>query len=79
MPTGHDHELDRALADPIGLIADLVADVEKDLDTETIWAVVAAIAGGRAKSRRLADALATLVLALPRRPVRPPDQRLGHG
>ena len=55
--TTADH-LDRAVADPIGLITDLIADVEKGLGTETIRAVVTAIAGGRAKSRRLADALA---------------------
>ncbi|WP_220377984.1 hypothetical protein [Streptomyces inhibens] len=50
--------LDRAVADPIGLITDLVADVEKELGSETIRAVVTAVAGGRAKSRRLAEALA---------------------
>ncbi|MFB6878081.1 site-specific integrase [Streptomyces sp. NPDC056323] len=50
--------LDRAVADPIGLITDLVADVEKELGAETVRTVVAAVAGGRAKSRRLAEALA---------------------
>ncbi|MFJ2258600.1 hypothetical protein ACIOKD_09635 [Streptomyces sp. NPDC087844] len=55
--TTADH-LDRTVADPIGLSTALVADVEKGLGTETIRAVVTAVAGGRAKSRRLADALA---------------------
>ncbi|MFE6497868.1 hypothetical protein [Streptomyces sp. NPDC057748] len=50
--------LDRAVADPIGLITDLVADIEKELGAETVRTVVAAVAGGRAKSRRLAEALA---------------------
>ncbi|MEU3283105.1 hypothetical protein [Streptomyces antibioticus] len=54
--TTADH-LDRAVADPIGLITDLVADVENDLDSETIRTVVATVAGGRAKSRQLAKAL----------------------
>jgi hypothetical protein len=59
-----DHR-DRAVADLIGLVADLIADVEKELGSETIQAVVAVVAvvatvaGGRAKSRRLAEALAT--------------------
>ncbi|MFJ8828370.1 hypothetical protein ACIREE_42570 [Streptomyces sp. NPDC102467] len=51
-------QLDRAVADPIGLITDLVAHVENDLDSEAIRAVVATVAGGRAKSRNLAKALA---------------------
>ncbi|MCX4640390.1 hypothetical protein OG775_35700 [Streptomyces platensis] len=55
--TTADH-LDRAVTDPIGLITDLVTDVEKELSAETIRAVVPAIAGGRAKSRHLAKALA---------------------
>ncbi|MEU9291621.1 hypothetical protein AB0D57_45160 [Streptomyces sp. NPDC048275] len=54
--TTADH-LDRAVADPIGLITDLIADVEKELGSEDIRAVVTAVAGGRAKSRRLAEAL----------------------
>ncbi|MCX4853774.1 site-specific integrase [Streptomyces canus] len=52
-------QLDRAVTDPIGLITDLVTDVEKQLGAETIRAVVTAVAGGRAKSRQLAKALAT--------------------
>ncbi|MGW2184062.1 hypothetical protein ACWCXX_40110 [Streptomyces sp. NPDC001732] len=51
-------QLDRAVADPIGLITDLVTDVEKELGAERIRAVVTAVAGGRAKSRSLAKALA---------------------
>ncbi|MFG3240002.1 site-specific integrase [Streptomyces sp. NPDC048157] len=51
-------QLDRAVTDPIGLITDLVADVENDLDSATIRTVVTAVAGGRAKSRQLAKALA---------------------
>ncbi|WP_405499713.1 site-specific integrase [Streptomyces niveus] len=55
--TAADH-LDRAVADPIGLITDLVADAEKALDADTIRVVVTAVVGGRAKSRHLAKALA---------------------
>ncbi|MFD4601867.1 hypothetical protein ACFWPQ_27995 [Streptomyces sp. NPDC058464] len=51
-------QLDRAVTDPVGLITDLVAGVEKELGVETIQAVVTAVAGGRAKSRSLAKALA---------------------
>ncbi|MEV8598771.1 site-specific integrase [Streptomyces griseoviridis] len=58
MTTAYHLDLGRAVADPTGLITDLVADVEKQLSAETIRAVVAAVAGGRAKSRRLAAALA---------------------
>jgi hypothetical protein len=50
--------LDRAVSDPIGLITQLVAAVEEQLKPERIRAVVTAVAGGRAKSRRLALALA---------------------
>jgi hypothetical protein len=52
-PTG-----DRAVSDPIGLIVDLVTAVEYQLTPERIRAVAIAVAGGRAKSRRLAAALA---------------------
>ncbi|WP_406274962.1 site-specific integrase [Actinacidiphila glaucinigra] len=51
-------QLDRAVKDPIGLITDLVTDVEKQLGAERIRAAVTAVAGGRAKSRSLAKALA---------------------
>ncbi|MFF5030416.1 site-specific integrase, partial [Streptomyces collinus] len=50
-------QLDRAVADPIGLITDLVTNVEKELGAERIRAVVTAVAGGRAKSRQVAKAL----------------------
>jgi hypothetical protein len=49
---------ERAVSDPIGLIVDVVAAVEHQLTAEQIRAVVTAVAGGRAKSRRLASALA---------------------
>jgi hypothetical protein len=49
---------DRAVADPAGLITDLVAAAERRLGREQVPAVVTAVAGGRAKSRRLALALA---------------------
>ncbi|MFE5126375.1 hypothetical protein [Streptomyces sp. NPDC056669] len=49
---------DRAVTDPVGLITDLVAEVERELGIETIQAVVTAVVGGRAKSRSLAKALA---------------------
>ena len=48
----------RIASDPIGLITDLVAAVEHQLTLEQIRAVATAVAGGRAKSRRLASALA---------------------
>ena len=43
---------------PIGLITDLVAAAEPHLALDRIRSVVVAVAGGRAKSRRLAAALA---------------------
>ncbi|MFF1345956.1 hypothetical protein ACFVZJ_08140 [Streptomyces sp. NPDC058322] len=49
---------DRTVADPIGLVTDLVSDIEKKLESETIRTVATAVAGGRAKSRRFAEALA---------------------
>jgi hypothetical protein len=52
---GHD---DRAVSDPIGLIVNLVTTVEQQLTPEQVRTVAAAVAGGRAKSRRLAAALA---------------------
>lgn len=51
-------EHDRAIADPIGLITALVAATEVHLALDRISSVVVAVAGGRAKSRRLAAALA---------------------
>jgi hypothetical protein len=49
---------DRALADPVGLIVDLITAVEPRLETDRIHAVVSSVVGGRAKSRRLATHLA---------------------
>jgi hypothetical protein len=51
-------QLERAVGDPIGLIVDLVTAIEHQLEPEQIRAAVARVAGGRAKSRRLAAALA---------------------
>jgi hypothetical protein len=48
---------DRAVTDPIGLVVDLVSAVEDQLTPEQIGTVATAVAGGRAKSRRLAAAL----------------------
>lgn len=45
------------LADPLGVVVDLVAGVEPNLDRDCITEVVAGVAGGRAKRRRLAQAL----------------------
>lgn len=47
----------RAVSDPVELIADLVAAVEREMNPGQIHAVVTSVAGGRAKSRRLAAAL----------------------
>ena len=49
---------DRAVSDPVGLITELVGAAEEGLGVERIRAVVHEVAGGRAKSRRLAAALA---------------------
>jgi hypothetical protein len=49
---------ERAVGDPVGLITELVAAAGPGLAAEQIRAVVIAVAGGRAKSRRLALALA---------------------
>ena len=50
--------IERAVSDPVGLITDLVAAVEHQLTREQIRAVAAGVSGGRARSRRLAAALA---------------------
>jgi hypothetical protein len=47
----------RAVSDPIGLIVDLVAATAGELTPQQIAVVGGAVAGGRAKSRRLAAAL----------------------
>ena len=49
---------DRVLSDPIGLVVELVGAAEPALAPECIRGVVTAVAGGRAKARRLAAALA---------------------
>jgi hypothetical protein len=46
------------LADPIGVSVDLVAEVEAGMDRRCAEAVVVRVAGGRAKRRKLAQALA---------------------
>lgn len=45
------------LADPLGVVIDLVAGLEPGLDRSCVSEVVAGVAGGRAKRRRLAHAL----------------------
>lgn len=57
MSTASAH-LERAVSDPIGLIVGLIEAVDHALAPERIREVVTAVAGGRAKSRRLAAALA---------------------
>ncbi len=47
-----------AVADPAGVTVALIAGIEPGLGRDAICAVVAAVAGGRAKRRRLAQALA---------------------
>lgn len=46
-----------ALADPLSVVIDLVADLESGLDRACITEMVVGVAGGRAKRRRLAQAL----------------------
>ena len=46
------------LADPVGVIVGLITGVEPALDRAAIEAVVTSVAGGRAKRRKLAQALA---------------------
>ena len=48
----------RAVADPVGFTCQLVGEIEKTLEVEPLRAVVEAVGGGRAKQRRLAQALA---------------------
>jgi hypothetical protein len=49
--------VERAVADPIELIVEMVAVVEPVLAPQQVRGVVTALAGGRAKARRLASAL----------------------
>jgi hypothetical protein len=48
---------EQALIDPIGVVVDLVGTVDTGLTADAVAAVVTAVAGGRAKRRRLAAAL----------------------
>ncbi|MFD0585739.1 hypothetical protein [Dactylosporangium darangshiense] len=45
------------LADPLGVIVDLVTGIDPSLDAATVQKIVEATAGGRAKRRKLAQAL----------------------
>ena len=45
------------IADPIGVIVELIAAVEPDLEQARLKMAVASLAGGRAKQRRIAQAL----------------------
>ena len=56
--TGGEDEASRAVSDPVGLITDLVTAADPTLPAGQVLAVVTAVAGGRAKARRLATALA---------------------
>jgi hypothetical protein len=47
-----------AVADPVGVMVTLIAGADPGLDRHVIRAAAAAVAGGRAKQRRLALALA---------------------
>jgi hypothetical protein len=47
------------VADPVGVTVALIAGIEPGLDRGAIWSVVTGVAGGRAKQRRLAQALAS--------------------
>jgi hypothetical protein len=47
-----------AVADPIGVTVALISSIEPGLDRDAIHAVVTGVAGGRAKRRKLAQALA---------------------
>jgi hypothetical protein len=47
-----------AVADPAGVIVDLVCRADPALDRAVVAAAVSGVAGGRAKQRKLAQALA---------------------
>ena len=57
MTVGTAHH-DRVMSDPAGLITQLVMEAGPGLGREQVRDAVSAVAGGRAKSRRLALALA---------------------
>jgi hypothetical protein len=50
-------DLPEAVTDPVGVVVGLVADLEPSLDRATVVRIVESVAGGRAKRRRLAQAL----------------------
>ncbi len=53
------------LTDPIGVVVDLICGADPALERVVVEAVVAGIAGGRAKRRRLAQALLDRPTLLP--------------
>jgi hypothetical protein len=52
-------EQDRAIGNPVGLITDLITAADPGLAPDRIHSIVVTVTGGRAKSRRLAAALAS--------------------
>lgn len=54
MPAGIAPEI---VADPVGVVVDLVAGIEPAMDRDMIASAVVSVAGGRVKRRRLAQAL----------------------
>ena len=51
-------EIPQVISDPVGVIAGLITGIEAGLDPSQVEALVAGVAGGRAKRRKLAQALA---------------------
>jgi hypothetical protein len=51
-------DLPEAVTDPVGVVVGLITDLEPSLDRATVVRIVEGVAGGRAKRRRLAQALA---------------------
>lgn len=51
-------ELPDVVADPVGVVVGLITDLEPGLDRAAVGGIVEGVAGGRAKRRRLAQALA---------------------
>jgi hypothetical protein len=45
------------VTDPVGVVVGLITDLEPGLDLATVAGIVEAVAGGRAKRRRLAQAV----------------------
>src|SRR5436190_12212645 len=50
-------ELSAVLTDPAGVVVDLITGIEPNLDRATVGEIVEGVAAGRAKRRRLAQAL----------------------